>query len=93
MPDLSKVRSARTAGRQQRAQAQAKPAEPKLEVKKALDAPLSEPSREELNPLSRLLFDANLYLNGYLEALKASSSNGGPSQTYGRSDAKGIGAA
>ena len=67
--------------------------EPQAEVKKIFETALHEPSREELDPLSRLLFDANLYLNGYLEALKDSSTDGRQAQSFNRADVKGIGAA
>ena len=66
--------------------------EPKIEVKRLFETPIQEPSPEEFNPLARLLFDANVYLNGYLEALKASSGDSRP-QNFNRKDAKGIGAA
>jgi len=50
------------------------PASEALPQTKALKPPaplVREPSREELDPFSRLLYDANSYLSGYVEALKA----------------------
>lgn len=40
-------------------------------AKRIFDASAREPSRDELGPLSCLLFDANQLLNGYLEALRS----------------------
>jgi len=70
----------------QAAQAASQPAQikkPEGEVaKKIFDASIREPSREELGPFSSLLFDANLFLNGYLEALRA-VENDNPRQPNG----------
>lgn len=98
MADVKRVRTAAKAPvRNARAQqpqppsAGVQPRAPRPEAKRLLETPLVEPSRAELNSISKLLFDANLCLNGYLEALKASS--GGSQQSYGGGDAKGVGAA
>jgi hypothetical protein len=59
-----------------------------------LNSLLEDTPRERLNPFNRLIFDANLCLNSYLDALKASSSSDSPKNQpqFESINAKGLGA-
>jgi len=88
MPDFRKSRSAHP-----KKPGSIPPAKPEFgnDDKNPLEQLLAEMPRERLNPVNRLVFDANLCLNSYLDALKASSGSSGKPQME-NANAKGIGA-
>jgi len=87
MNDARTARRERLERRQAPVAALPAPSAEALPQPKAVKPPaplVREPSREELDPLSRLLYDANSYLSGYVEALKAASASQRDSRNFNR---------